>query len=119
MKVLSLISSRLTFRHRRYNRLDEGSIGFIAQWAIIIICGLISPSHVLVFFVDNRVAINHVVFRTWQSVVFWLVAVLHYLLLSRCRSVNFLYHLSPIMYQHSAFNTRTSGRLVSMRSEEG
>jgi hypothetical protein len=101
MKV-PLISSRLTFRHRRYNHLDEEGIGFIARWIIIIVIirGLIYPSHGLGFFVDNRVSIMRI---RWFSAVgspstpSYLTAVLFaFLLLSGCRSVNFLY--LPLTY---------------------
>ena len=67
--------SLLMFRHRQYNHLDGDAIGFISRWAIIIIImiiirGLIPPSRVLGFFVDDQVSIMSICWSPtlWQSV---------------------------------------------------
>jgi hypothetical protein len=118
MKV-PLISSRLTFRSPSMTQPPTSRRRkcwfYCAMGPHRLIRGLISPSHVLGFFVDNRVSIMSIHWFSALGSPSYLITVLHYYYCPAVDRSNFLYYLSPIMYQHSAFKTRTSERLVSMR----
>jgi hypothetical protein len=100
---------------------NEESIDFIAQWAItiIIVRGLIYPSHVLGFFVDNRVSIMSIRwFYALGSRPSYLTTVLTLLTIVPLSIGQFFvlpltYHVSTQCVQYA------SRHLVSMRSEEG